>query len=108
GMPAPRQPRIAGGCPTQPRRGVFYSFRPAISEEDRGSTGAAYCHVNDKNRGPIRKGRHVRLGSKADMCVAKSDVRFTPNSDHESGHPQKVMSALPPRADMCGATAHVR
>src|SRR5262249_31226121 len=51
---------------------------------------------------------HVRFGSKADMCVAKSDVRFTPNSGRESGFPQTVMSALPPKADMCGATNHVR
>src|SRR5262249_55594444 len=48
------------------------------------------------------------LGSKADMCVAKSDVCFTPNSDRESGLPQKVMSALPPKADMCSAGADVR
>jgi hypothetical protein len=38
------------------------------------------------------------LGSEADMCVAKSDVRFTPNSDHKSGFPHKV-SALPLKAD---------
>jgi hypothetical protein len=37
------------------------------------------------------------------MCVAKSDVRFTPNSDHKSKFPHKVMSALPQKADMCGA-----
>jgi len=37
------------------------------------------------------------------MCVAKGDVRFTPNSDRESGIPAKVMSALPSKADMCGA-----
>jgi hypothetical protein len=42
------------------------------------------------------------------MCVAKSDVRFTPNSDRESAIPKKVMSALSPKADMCGAQAHVR
>jgi len=41
------------------------------------------------------------------MCVAKSDVRFTPNSDRESRHPQEVMSALPPIADMCSALAYV-
>ena len=35
-------------------------------------------------------------------------IRFTPNSDRESGFSQKVMSALPPKADMCGALAHVR
>ena len=50
----------------------------------------------------------VRFGSKADMCVATSDVRFNPNSDRESGFPQTVMSALPQKADMCGALAHVR
>jgi len=42
------------------------------------------------------------------MCVAKSDVRFTPNSDRESGFPHKVMSALPPKADMCSAVVDVR
>ena len=39
------------------------------------------------------------------MCVANSDVRFTPHSDRESGFPQTVMSALPPIADMCSALA---
>src|SRR5262249_7643712 len=34
-------------------------------------------------------------------------VRFTPNSDRESGLPKTVMSALPPKADMCGALGHV-
>src|SRR5262249_16146891 len=52
-------------------------------------------------------GANVRFGSKADICAATSDDRFTPNSDHESGHPQTVMSALPPKADMCSALAHV-
>jgi hypothetical protein len=42
------------------------------------------------------------------MCAAKSDVRFAPVSDRESGFPQKVMSALPPKADMCVALAYVR
>jgi len=41
------------------------------------------------------------------MCTALAHVRFTPNSDGESGFPQTVMSALPPKADMRGATAHV-
>jgi len=50
----------------------------------------------------------VRFGSKADMCGATSYVRFTPDSDRESGFPRKVMSALPPKADMCGALAYVR
>jgi hypothetical protein len=30
--------------------------------------------------------QHVRFGSKADMCTALAHVRFTPNSDRESGH----------------------
>jgi len=50
----------------------------------------------------------VRFGSKADMCAAPAHVRFTPNSDRESGHQQPVMSALPPKADMCSARAYVR
>jgi hypothetical protein len=29
-----------------------------------------------------------------DMCTAKRNVRFTPNSDRESEIPQKAMSAL--------------
>ena len=40
----------------------------------------------------------VRFGSKADMCGAKQNVRFTPNSDRESEFPQKAMSALPLKA----------
>src|SRR5262245_1637021 len=43
----------------------------------------------------------VRFGSKADSCSAATHVRFTPNSDRESGHPQEFMSALPPKADIC-------
>ena len=38
----------------------------------------------------------VRLGSEADICSPTADVRFTLNSDCESGFPQKAMSALPP------------
>ena len=52
-------------------------------------------------------GLNVRFGSQADICAAKSDVRSTPNSDRESGLPQKVMSAFPPKADVCGATSDV-
>jgi hypothetical protein len=33
-----------------------------------------------------RCGQHVRFGSLADICSAKSHVRFTPESDLESGH----------------------
>src|SRR5262249_50545170 len=64
-------------------------------------------HRTDLNyqggRGRLREATDVRFGSKADMCAAKGHVRFTPNSDRESGHRQTVMSALPPKADMCGA-----
>jgi hypothetical protein len=37
------------------------------------------------------------------MCTAIGHVRFTPNSDRESEFPHKVMSALRPKVDMCGA-----
>jgi hypothetical protein len=49
----------------------------------------------------------VRFGSKADICGATSHVRFTPNCDCKSGHLRFVMSALPPKADMCSALADV-
>ena len=50
----------------------------------------------------------VRFGSKADMCGAPSHVRFTPNSDRESGLPQTVISALPPKADIDLHRAHLK
>jgi hypothetical protein len=34
-------------------------------------------------------------------------IRFTPDNDGKSGLPQKTMSALPPKADVCSAQAHV-
>jgi hypothetical protein len=55
-----------------------------------------------------RTGRaNVRFGSEADMCSALVDVRFTPESDRESGFGQPVMSALHPKADMCSARGYV-
>jgi hypothetical protein len=42
------------------------------------------------------------------MCAAKRHVCFTPESDRESEIPQKAMSALPLKADMCSALVHVR
>src|SRR5262249_37804726 len=60
-----------------------------------------YC--SERGGGPP----NVRFGSKADMCIARAHVRFTPNSDRKSGHRQTVRSALPPKADMCGALAYV-
>src|SRR5262245_60224675 len=59
------------------------------------------------NDGSLREDCDDRFGSKADICAAKSDVRFTPNSDRKSGFPHKVMSALLPKADMCSAPAYV-
>jgi hypothetical protein len=56
----------------------------------------------------IERRTDVRFGSKADICGATSHVRFTPNSDRESGFPAKVMSALFPKADMCSARGDVR
>ena len=53
-------------------------------------------------------GLHVRFGSKADICAAKSDVRFAPNSDRESRHDRLRMSALLLKADMCSALGDVR
>jgi len=50
----------------------------------------------------------VRFGSKADICAAKSDVGFTPDSNRKSGFSERVMSALPPKADICSAQRHVR
>jgi len=55
----------------------------------------------------LRMFTDVRYGSKANMCGANRYVRFSPESDRESRHPQRVMSALPLKADMCGATSDV-
>jgi hypothetical protein len=56
---------------------------------------------------PPRGQLNVRFGSEADICGAATHVRFTPNSDRESGYRQTVMSALPLKADMRSALAHV-
>ena len=48
------------------------------------------------------------LGQKQTCAPQTADVRFTPNSDRESRHAAKVMSALPPKADSCSAATHVR
>src|SRR5262245_62177398 len=56
----------------------------------------------------LNRATNVRFGSTADICTAPAHVRFTPNSDRETGLPVKVMSALPPKADMCSAARNVR
>jgi hypothetical protein len=48
------------------------------------------------NRHQALMGINVGFGSLADICAAKSHVRFSPNSDRKSEIPEKVMSALPP------------
>jgi hypothetical protein len=50
----------------------------------------------------------VRFGSLADMCGASPHVRFATNSDRESGHLLRGMSALPLKANMCSALTDVR
>jgi hypothetical protein len=47
------------------------------------------------------------LGHKQTIFSAPTHVRFTPDSDRESGPPHNAMSALPPKADMCSANRHV-
>ena len=87
----------------------------------KANVNATYCGINCPKRKPQRfavrrcsefvsrlNRTHFRFGSKADICGANRHVRFTPNSDRESGFPQKLMSALPLKADMCSAVVHVR
>src|SRR5262245_36764193 len=95
----------------------------ALTERDERQFGEKYSRMRSRRRTLALRseveddasfqslsdwGGNVRFGSKADICAAPDHVRFTPNSDRESGHPQKVMSAFPPKADMCGARADVR
>jgi hypothetical protein len=40
-----------------------------------------------RQSGNRQRKRHVRFGSKADICSAQAHVRFTPNSDRKSGFP---------------------
>src|SRR5262245_27893461 len=47
----------------------------------------------------FKKSVQCPLWVKADICAAKTHVRFTPNSDRKSEFPLRAMSALPPKAD---------
>ena len=47
---------------------------------------ANLCTIGPRANKP---GINVRFGSKADICSAKGHVRFTPNSDRESGFRKK-------------------
>jgi hypothetical protein len=42
---------------------------------------AAHRVIEARKALQVKLERDVRFGSKADMCVAKRDVRFTPESD---------------------------
>jgi hypothetical protein len=44
--------------------------------------------------GDVPRQRNVRFGSLADICGATEHVRFTPNSDHKSGHAPRKWSCL--------------
>jgi hypothetical protein len=54
--------------------------------------------------------KDVRFGSQADVCVATSDVCFTPDSDHESGHVPMVIVcfALESRHVQCNGSCLLR
>jgi len=91
--PAAHQPLI---CFSVGEKLVSLAHVDFVSHRDVGASYARISCVKD-----------VRFGSKADMCSANSHVRFSPNSNRESGLPAKGMSALLLKADMCGALAHV-
>jgi hypothetical protein len=63
--------------------------------------------VNPASRRQHEMLADVGFGSQADMCDAKRHVRFASNSDRKSGLSRRAISALPPKADMCGATSDV-
>jgi hypothetical protein len=91
---------LLGACDARPSR--------RRAAEKRDEIAPSHCLPQGPGQGTV-SGRFsdVRFGSKADICAAKTHVRFTPNSDRKSGFPQKAMSALPSKADMCGATRDV-
>src|SRR5262245_17218710 len=49
-------------------------------------TAGSTTMVNSSKLRLLHHGMNVRFGSKADICVATSDVCFTPDSDRKSGH----------------------
>jgi hypothetical protein len=57
---------------------------------DKDAITAGICDRRNGVQGQVCtaaiEGAHVRFGSKADMCNAKCHVRFTPDSDLNSGH----------------------
>src|SRR5262249_24812995 len=69
--------------------------------DSHSESSCAASEMTSGSRRSINVTRHQQENGRS------GNVRFTPNSDRESGHRQTVMSALPPKADMCSATAHV-
>ena len=59
-----------------------------------------------RRRDFIRKLRSTTWLSMSALGQKQTYAVHQPN--RESGFPHKVMSALPPKADMCGATRNVR
>jgi len=49
----------------------------------------------------------VRFGFRSRHMQCNGDVRFAPESDRESRRPQRIMSALTPKADECIALVYV-
>jgi hypothetical protein len=68
--------------------------------------------ASGKNIVPIhlggQEGAMSALGQKQTPALQKTDVRPAPNSDRKSRLARNAMSALPLKADMCGATSDVR
>jgi hypothetical protein len=92
--------------------GVRHRRQPAahllgLNEMGIVGTTDALNYLRTQVMTPAQEISCVRFGSEADMCDAQAHVRFTPNSDRNSGRALTVMSALPPKADMCGATGNV-
>src|SRR5262249_43455215 len=86
---------------------MFTTLTPPPTKSCR-NMSPSRTHASSQTITLDRPCRDVRFGSKADICGAATHVCLTPDSDHESGHVPTVMSALPPKADMCGATRDVR
>src|SRR5262249_16006289 len=95
--------RAAIGQAVAPPRILMNSRRLIASPQGLGRSSYQPASILWKGSGTS----DVRFGSEADTCAAQMHVRFTPNSDRKSGRPQNAMSALPPKADVCGALAHV-
>ena len=60
-----------------------------------GRNSLALCDRDNLRQTLIRL--NVRFGSKANSCSAATHVRFTPDSDRESGHPRTERAYLSPR-----------